>query len=445
MAFVTSEAEEVLYGGAYGGGKSYALRAIATDYCLRYPGASVALFRRTYRQLEDTHILAIQAEVPKSLATYNQESHTLLFKNGSRIFFRYCEQEDDVYNYDTAEFDMILFDELTGFTYRQYAFLISRCRSTKPWWPGRRIRAATNPGGVGHAWVKARWIDFLRPYEIRKGPPEEGGMTRQFIPAKVTDNPVLMARDPGYLEALKALPPEEYKARALGDWEVYTGQFFTRWNPSVHVVDPFEIPPDWRRYMGVDFGYAVPHAVVWAARPPDTSSLWIYREQYGAGVAPAEQARRAREVTVAHGEKIEFIAMDPSMWAKSKDEHGLPMRSYADLWKDEWAGLTEVVKADNERIAGALLMQELLSWVATPDGKPQVPPRLFFFRTCENCIRTLPALQRDERRPEDIDTAGEDHAYDAIRYLVRTIFQAPVRPQARRYIETPHGFLVLPA
>ena len=440
-AFVRSEAQEVLFGGAVAGGKSYALRAIAVDYCLRYPEAKVALFRRTYRELEDTHIIEILREIPQALASYNQEAHTLSFHNGSTIFFRYCETDADVYGYDTAEFDMILFDELTQFSEFQYTYLISRCRSTKPWWPGRRIRAACTPGGPGHEWVKRRWIDYLRPMEIRKAPPEEGGLTRQFIPARVQDNPVLMARDPGYVEALRALPPDEYRAKALGDWEVYPGQFFRSWNPRVHVVDPFEIPPDWNRYLAVDYGLAAPFAALWAARPPATDAVWIYRERYGTGVPAREQARLCAEASM--GEKLSFVVLDPSMFSRQKDEYGKPMRSLASLWQEAFPGIP-VLPGNNERIQGAALVQEALHWTPGQDlDHPAVPPRLRIFRGCENLIRTIPLLQRSKVNPEDVDTGGEDHAYDALRYLLRALFHSPRTPVRKRYIDTPSGIVVV--
>ena len=172
MAFMKSDAAEIMYGGAAFGGKSYALRAILVSYCLTYPGATAVLFRRTFRELEDTHIKLLLLELPSYIASYKSSSHEFRFINGSVLMLRFCEKEEDVYSYDTFECDIMAFDELTAFSQFQYNYLITRCRSTKEWWslknggPGRRIRSATNPGNVGHAWVKNRFIDFMKPYEI---------------------------------------------------------------------------------------------------------------------------------------------------------------------------------------------------------------------------------------------------------------------------------------
>ncbi|MDE1850049.1 MAG: phage terminase large subunit [Candidatus Micrarchaeota archaeon] len=443
MDFMTSPAEEILYGGAAGGGKSFALRAMAVSYCLEHPGATAVLFRRTYRELEDTHIKLIRTEVPSYIAEYTSH-HDLVFKNGSVLMFRFCEQESDVYAYDTFEADIMLFDELTAFTSFQYSYLITRCRSTKPWWPGRRIRSATNPGNTGHNWVKERFIDYLKPMEIKRAPENEGGLLRQFIPAKLQDNPTLMKIDPTYENVLKGLPYEEYRAKALGDWEIFSGQFFRRWRKEVHVIPPFQIPPDWQRYIGVDYGIHAPHAVYWAARPPDTNHIFLYREQYGADIPAREQARMAAQKVKAFGEKIEMVIVDPSMAAKSRDQDGNLQRSLLDIWKEEFAGIADVIKGNNERIQGAALFREVLDWqgIETSSGiTVYVPPRLHVMEGLTNFIRTVPALMGNKLNVEDVDTNGEDHAYDAVRYLLRYLFAAPVQPKAMRYYDTVDGIV----
>jgi len=448
MVFMQTTAQEIMYGGAAGGGKSYGLRMFLVNYCMEHPGAKVVLFRRTYRELEDTHILALQQELPSYIARYKVGTHDFIFENGSILMCRFCEKEEDVYSYDTFECDVMAFDELTAFTEFQYSYLLTRCRSTKPWWTGRKIISATNPGNVGHVWVKRRFIDVPpqgnggKAFEIVQAPELEGGMIRQFIPAKVTDNPILMKYDPDYIKVLRGLPDELYRAKALGDWNVFTGQFFSRWRPGVHVVERFTPPAEWQRYICVDWGIAAPHAVYWAARPPSTSTLYLYREQYGAGIATREQAQMARDKTVASGEKVQFIVCDPAMWAKERDADGEYMESNADVWKAAFRGIAECVKGNNERLQGASLFREMLDWqgIEGPDGiKILVQPRLFVMDSCPNFIRTVPGLVHSKTNVEDVDTDGEDHAYDSVRYLLRSLFNAPEKPKAKRYILDANG------
>lgn len=440
--FMMTTAEEVLYGGAAGGGKSYALRAWGVDYCMRYPGAKIVLFRRSYRELEDTHIIKIQQELPSFVATYSSGNHNLIFNNGSIMMFRFCEKENDVRTYDTDEFEAILIDELTAFTEFQYLYLLSRCRSTNSWWPGRRIRCAATPLDVGHAWVKARFIDSGLPNEVHKAPLDEGGYTRQFIPAKVTDNYTLMKQSPEYIDTLMGLPEEEKRAKLYGDWSVFTGKFFQSWDDNVHVVEPFDIPADWSRWLGVDYGYNAPYAALWVARPPGANMVWYYREQYGAGVDSKTQVDRAWSVTCDAAEKLRGVVLDPSMFSKI-NVRGERVRPISDDWQDVFGGVTTVYRGNNERIAGWKLMRSLLKWEKGLDGRAIVPPQAFFFRSCTNLVRTLPLLVIDKNNVEDVDTNCEDHAPDTARYLARHIFEGSARQGASRsYHMTPSGIVV---
>ena len=434
--FMLSEAEELLYGGAAGGGKSYALRAWGVTYCMVYPGARVVLFRRTYPELEDTHLKSIQVEIPTSVANYSSGSYELTFPNGSIFMFRHCEKEDDVRKYDTAEFDAMLFDELTAFSQFQYTYLTSRCRSTKNWWPGPRFRSATNPGHVGHAWVKDRWkINKVDPYEVWTGPASEGGMTRQFIPAKIADNPSL---NDDYVKTIRALPAEEYRAKALGDWNVFSGQFFTRWRDDVHIIEPMDIPVDWDHFLCVDYGYNAPYAAVWFARPPNTQTIYVYNEQYGKNVPLAEQVYRAWQYTQDIGVNLKAVILDPAMFAKVnvKGEH---IESMASEWQKRFA---RVVRGNNDRIPGWRLMREMIDWKEKPNGDVLIPPRFFVSSACRNTARTLPLLIIDEDNPEDIDTdksmvlktGGEDHAADALRYGLRHAFEGSGRSGIKRTV-----------
>ena len=441
--FMQSTAEEVLYGGSAGGGKSYALRAWAVNYCMTYPGARVVLFRQSYRQLEETHIIEIQKEVPEAVAKYMASSHDLRFTNGSILHLRHCEKDEDARTYDTAEFDAILFDELTHFTEFQYNYLLSRCRSTKDWWSGRRIRSGATPLARGHAWVKSRFVDpagKLPEYGVWKGDASEGGLTRQFIPARAIDNPTLMKYNPEYMNQLRALPDEEYRAKALGDWNVFTGQFFRRWRDNLHTVEPFDIPPDWSKYIFVDYGFNAPYAALWAARVPGSDTLYIYREQYGSGVTLEEQVQAAYESTANGEEKIKAVVLDPAMFGKVNVK-GDRTDSMAESWKKKFYNICSVIPGNNDRIPGWSLMRTMIDWAEDPNGDVISQPRLKVFRTCKNTIRTLPLLKCDEHRPEDIDTDGEDHSADAIRYGIRHVFQGNIMVRPTRLRITPEGLV----
>ena len=423
-AFMRATAEESLYGGAMGGGKSYALRAWGVTYCLTHPGAQVVLFRQNYKQLEDTHILKIQQEIPESIAMYASGSHDLIFHNGSILQFRYCEADVDVRKYYTAEYDAMLFDEITEFTEYQYVNLVTRCRSTKSWWPGRRIRCGGMPLGIGHGWVKNRWIDHDTPNEVWRGPANEGGMSRLFIPAKVQDNPTFMKADPDYVTMLRQLPEEEYRARALGDWTVSLDQFFTRWRDEVHTCVPFDIPSDWDHFLCVDYGYNAPYAAYWFARPPGTTTAIVYREQYGKGIDLTEQVFRAWQATTETEEKLRAVILDPSMFGKVNVK-GARVAPMADDWKAKFGSL--VVRGNNERVSGWHLMREMIDWKEDPNGGILIPPRLRFFHSCPNAIRTLPRLSCSKQNLEDIDTNSEDHSADALRYGLMFAYQGNAR------------------
>lgn len=437
-----SEAEELLYGGAFGGGKSYFLRAWATNYCLTYPGANIPLFRRSYRELEETHIRYFQAELPNQIVTYRAARHDFEFANGSVIQCRYAESPDDVSTYQTAEWDALLIDEITQFDQLTYIGLLSRVRSTKPWWPGPRVRAAGTPLGVGHVWVKERWVKPADTYQIWKGPISEGGMTRQFIPARVTDNPALIDADPDYIKRLRSLPPEEYRARALGDWDTFTGQFFTQWRPDIHIITPFDIPPDWDKYVAVDYGFNAPYAALWIARPPGTDVAYVYREHYGKDVKLEEQIYRAKQACEDSGDKVKGVIVDPALFGKVNVK-GERIDSMANDWMKEFY---PVIKGNNDRIPGWRLLREMVDWKEGPNEEVLVSPRLKVFSTCRNLIRTLPTLVMNENNPEDVDSDSEDHAADALRYGLMHMFRGRgQQEQARTYHMTPKGLVVRPS
>ena len=246
--FIKARADEVLFGGAAGGGKSHGQLIDAFLYALKYPGSKQLVLRRTFPELEKSLIRKSLELFPSGIYKYNAAKHEGKLKNGSLIDFGYCDNYNDVYKYQSAEYDVIRFDELTHFTEDMYIYLMSRVRGANDF--PKQVKSSTNPGGVGHAWVKARFIDIGPPdvlHETKKG-------SRIFLPSKVQDNKFLMQNDPEYIKRLQNLSEKDKKALLYGDWDIFDGQYFTEFKRELHVVSPFEIPKHWRRYFALDYG-----------------------------------------------------------------------------------------------------------------------------------------------------------------------------------------------
>lgn len=434
--------DELLYGGAAGGGKSRFARAEALAMALQVPGSATLILRRTFRDLNRAGgmIQGLRLEVPRELGTYNGTDHVWTLRNGSTIELGYLASDADVGNYQGAEYQLIIVDEVTQQTEFRYRYLLSRLRAAGPLADRMaaaglrpRIIATGNPGGIGHGWVKARFIDPAPPSVVwRPRPsledPDPG--TRCFIPAKVTDNSHI---DDGYRRKLDSLPEDERRALRDGDWDVYSGQRFRHFRRAVHVIDPEDLPLSLggiTRAVGVDYGLDAPYAALWGARLAD-GLIVVYREDYRPGLTPDEQARAILSLE-APGERAQGrpvpVALDPSTWARNPHvphpkgpgstvianvDDGPPPGSIAAAYRAHLG--PAVVKAHNDRLAGVALISDKLR--VRPDGLP----RLLIYSTCRNLIRTLPALPRDPKRPEDVDTKAEDHAYDALRYLVNEL------------------------
>lgn len=421
---------EVLYGGAAGGGKSEALVAEALRQ-VHIPHYKAIIFRKTYPQLRELILKSkrIYAEAfPK--ASYNSTEHCWTFPSGAKIYFGNMPNRDSFLNYQGLSFAFIGFDELTHFTQEEYEYLFSRNRADGP---NVRvyIRATANPGGIGHGWVKERFITPAPPetpieFETEVLKPDGGKMMvrrkRIFIPASVYDNGELLRNDPNYIANLAMLPEAKRNALLYGDWNSFSGQVFTEWrdNPEgyltrkwTHVIEPFEIPPEWRRYRSFDWGYAKPFAVQWWAQAPD-GTVYLYRQLYGCTEEPNEGvkwqherlAKEIREIEVQDitAEPIIGVA-DPSIWDESRGRGGSIIAAM------EREGVY-FEKGDNTRLAGKMQVHYRLAF--NEDGYS----RLYVFKTCRQFIRTVPALVYDRVRCEDIDTSMEDHDYDALRYFL---------------------------
>ncbi|NPV90086.1 MAG: terminase [Firmicutes bacterium] len=401
--FLNSPEDEVLYGGAAGGGKSDALLIFSILRRQSIEGSRGLILRRTYPELERSLILR-SYEMLTGWASYQAQKHRWQFPNGSLLEFGYCERDEDVFRYQSAEYDDLCFDELTQFSEYQYTYLMSRCRTTKP---GVRtlVRAATNPGGVGHGWVKSRFIDVCRWGESYSDP--RTGRTRRFLPARLSDNPYLGEE---YQRTLEELPEAERRALKDGDWDVYAGQYFREFAREKggrpwHVTEPGEVAlsPYWRRFRSMDWGYNDPCCVLWHCVDGE-GRVYTYRELYVREMRASDTARLIQRLS--EGEEIDYTAASPDMWARRGND-GLQGESLADTFA---ANGVYLVKADADRVNGWSRMREFLA--EAPDGLPWWR----IFSTCANLIRTLPTLVYDRHRVEDAAGGTEDHAPEAARY-----------------------------
>ncbi len=393
--FLDATATEVLFGGAAGGGKSYGQMVDALLFALKYPKSKQLILRRTFAELDKSLIRTAHDLYPREIFTLNSSSHTGKFKNGSCIDFGYCAAESDVYQYQSAEYDIIRFDELTHFTEMQYLYLISRVRGANSY--PKQIKSSTNPGGVGHTWVKARFVDRAERGKEFLG---EDGMTRIFIPSLLDENTFLMRDDPDYRRRLEALPEREKRALLFGEWNIFEGQYFDEFREDVHTVEPFEIPEGWRKYRTLDYGLDR-LAVLWIAAAPD-GSYYVYREFCDSNLSIGRAAEEINRRT-PKGEDIYATLAPPDMWSRTQETG----KTKASLFSELGVNFT---KTSNDRECGWLAIKELL------DARERAP-RLRIFKTCRELIRCLPSLMIDKIRPTDCATEPHEitHAPDALR------------------------------
>ena len=439
--FMSRPEYEALFGGSAGGGKSDALvnEALRQVHIPHYKGL---IIRKTFPQLSEL--------IEKSLryytrafpgAKYNESKHTWTFPSGAKVIFGSMQHPKDRLQYQGQAYDYIAFDELTHFQYDEYSYLFSRNR---PNGAGTRvyIRATANPGGIGHGWVKERFITASPPmtpipqtvtWVQPNGEVQSFENYRIFVPSSVYDNPELLKNDPLYIARLASMPEADRKALLYGDWDTFSGQVFTEWrnNPDhyrdreyTHVIDPFPIPKNWTIWCSMDWGYSRPFSIGYYAVDFERR-LYRIREIYGCtgepnvGVQmePTSVARKMKEVEATDpnlkGRKILRVG-DPAIWATQGTE------SIGTLFERERIYFD---KGDNARISGKMQVHNRL--VFDEEGIPM----FYCFSTCKNFIRTFPALVYDETNVEDIDTDGEDHIYDEFRYIAQKFPIAPRLPK----------------
>lgn len=404
--FHRSVADEKLYGGAAGGGKTAAIVAEGVTLALENPGIPINFFRRTIPELKST----ILPEIHKQCADYIKAGHMswhgldrqFRLANGSTLNLNYCDTDADVYRYQGTEMPVILIDELTQFPQAWIEYLKTRNRTSNPDWPVI-FAAGTNPGGVGHGWVKNRFIDIAPPETVYLD--AETHQSRIFIPAKVTDHPIEKFKV-DYEKKLGAISdPQLRRALKDGDWDVFAGQVFTEWRREKHVVKPFAVPEHWPRWMGYDHGYNTYAAAGWYARDPQTDRIYKYREMYVSQTGVKDIARLIKQYEA--GENVVPRMADPSIWKGAGNQN--TGDTVADMFEAEGIVFTP---ANNDRIAGKQAWHQALS--IAPDGLP----RMQIFENCTNTIRTIPSLPYDLHRVEDVDTKSEDHLYDEGRYAL---------------------------
>ena len=450
--FLRAKQKYVCFGGARAGGKSWALRVKAILLCLEYPGIVVCIIRKSYPELTKKHIRPIKKMLrcgrPDQLARYNDKEKALTFQNGSMILFSYLDTQRDMDRFQGTEADVFFLDEATQQPEEYWGDIVACLRAPNEF--PKRIYLTCNPGGVGHAWVKRLFID--RRFNENENPEEY-----VFIQSLVTDNKALMRAQPDYYNQLLSLPPKKRKAWLYGDWNVYEGQIFEdfREEPDMvaaeeagvdltademkrerrftHVIEPFEIPKDWTICRSFDWGYAKPFSVAWWA--VDYNGV-VYRilELYGCTETPNEGVKWTPAQLFAEVQRIE----NEHRWLKGKKIRGVADPAIWDAQFGESIAETAMKygvffeKGDHERLPG--WMQIHYRFMFDEQGLPM----MYIFSNCRAFIRTIPTLQYDEHKPEDLDTDGEDHVADEVRYF---LMSRPIRPRAKkapsRYAENP--------
>ena len=409
------------FGGAAYGGKTYLLLGLSLCLAYVYPGIQIGYFRRTYSELEGAgSAIHDSYECFKGVATPRDQGKVWKFGNtGSTLYFQHCEHENDVYAYQSKQFDVLILDEATHFTWFQVDYLKTRNRiSGDNGLPLPFTVLASNPGNIGHSWYMQmfkldqidRWINGVWKEPIKVLNPNNNYEMTYFIPSFIADNQIGVERDPTYEERLKERDPDLADALIKGDWKVFSGMAFRQFDRDKHVIPAKDLPSNFKlfpKWRAVDWGYNEPFCCLWGARDPDNGRVYVYREVYSEGLTDAQQAQ-AIAVNSPVEEGITITYGDPISFNVKHSRYGQVYTS-ADEYREN--GIF-IWNADNDRLNGKKKIDQLLA--PLPDGKPG----LIITDNVVNLIRTLPKLARSQVNPEDVAQKQEDHAYDTLRYLV---------------------------
>lgn len=407
VKFFKAKRKHVGYGGARGGGKSWAMRIKLSLLAAKHKNLHVLLLRRTFPELEANHIIPLQILL-KGIAKYVSSKKAFFFPNGSILKLGYCKSEGDSMQYQGSEYDVIGFEEATLFTEFQIWFISTCLRSPRPDFQSR-IYYTCNPGGVGHAYIKRLFID--KEYEGNENPDDY-----EFIPALIYDNIAVMEGDPQYIQILDNLPEDLRRAHRDGDWDALSGQYFREFRKHIHVIEPFQIPDEWYRYITMDYGLDKFAAYFIAVDQED--NCYVYKEIYEENLIISQAAQRLKDMT-AKGENIRYIYGPPDLEARRQDTGKSALQIF--LEND-----IVIVTTRNDRIPGWLCMKELLKVKHIDiDGEKKQTAQLKFFSNCRYIIRNLPMVQRDEKNPNDISKEPHEltHGPDAIRYFSSKYFE----------------------
>ena len=422
--FLAATEQEVLYGGAAGGGKSYSLVADPVRYFAN-AHARMLLVRRSTEELRE--LISVSKQLyPQAIPgiKFMERDKTWVAPNGATLWMSYLDRDDDVMRYQGQAFNWIGFDELTQWpTPYAWNYMRSRLRSTKASGLPLYMRATSNPGGPGHQWVKKHFIDPSVPdksfwatdengevIKWPKGHSREGEplFKRKFIPATLFDNPYL-SEDGMYEANLLSLPEHQRRQLLEGDWDINEGAAFPEFSRRIHVVDPFDIPSNWVRFRACDYGYGSYTGVVWLAVVPGSEQLVVYRELYVSKIIATDLADMILDIE--RDEKVRYGVLDSSLW-HNRGDTGPSLAEQMIIRGCRWRPAD---RSKGSRVAGK---NELHRRLQVDEFTEE--PRLVIFSNCTNLISQLPSIPLDKRNPEDVDTNSEDHLYDALRYGIMT-------------------------